>query len=372
MIPRYGSALMLFFAAFALFLPETVTAMTFSVVNGRISEQVGADKYISGSGAIEEGDAARFVQFIRQLPPEEGRFDWTISLDSPGGNLVEGMRLGEAFREHKLITFVGRDSSCLSACAVSFLGGTKQWAVSAGRFRLLEPGGNLGYHGFELAKDGLGSTNDALELGRYMNAVIRDFALRMGVGDTGLLASLFHIAPSEIEVIDTPNEIIGLGITLAGERLQPPVGWAEHACRRQVASMLLSMDPLGVDERMWGAPEPLKDLESLRQALLETKFSTDETFASVDYAEAVRPFFLGLDATDSVDILAGRSVYAEMMSLGYWKINLVRGRSFYHDACFALASSSSIITIIVDRVSGGAITKWHEPLEGYPPDQPLW
>jgi hypothetical protein len=50
-----------------------------------------------------------------------------VMLNSPGGSLLGGIRLGEVIRQHDLITYVEKgDKSpgiCLSACSLAFLGG---------------------------------------------------------------------------------------------------------------------------------------------------------------------------------------------------------------------------------------------------------
>src|SRR5947209_19946303 len=46
-----------------------------------------------------------------------------VRLASPGGNLVGGLRLGQAVRELGAATTVARGSRCVSACAYAFLGG---------------------------------------------------------------------------------------------------------------------------------------------------------------------------------------------------------------------------------------------------------
>ena len=56
-------------------------------------------------GPITVGDASRLKHYIEQhhIPAES----WVI-LNSPGGNLFEGMELGRIIREYRLRTDVGR------------------------------------------------------------------------------------------------------------------------------------------------------------------------------------------------------------------------------------------------------------------------
>ena len=47
-----------------------------------------------------------------------------VQLDSPGGRLHEGLKLGKLIKKHKLNTYVKR--GCFSACTVAFAGGAKR------------------------------------------------------------------------------------------------------------------------------------------------------------------------------------------------------------------------------------------------------
>lgn len=105
-------------------------------------------------GAIEPGASDRLRAYLGN-----GHEGYRLSLNSPGGSLIEGMLLGEIIREHEFHTEVGsivvrRDPStgydmpeempgfCASACALAFLGGVKRDEGSATR---------LGFHQFSLA-----------------------------------------------------------------------------------------------------------------------------------------------------------------------------------------------------------------------------
>ncbi len=71
----------------------------------------------------------------------------TIMLNSPGGKLSEGLRLGTYFFERGIATLVkGGGGSCSSACALAFLGGRDQRSKAA--MRIKPTGGKLGFHQF--------------------------------------------------------------------------------------------------------------------------------------------------------------------------------------------------------------------------------
>ena len=99
-------------------------------------------------GPIELGDAKRLERYIEQhhVPAES----W-VTLNSPGGNLFEGMELGRIIRKYNLRTNIGRrkvnssgqfDSvagGCFSACTLAYAGGS---------FRFLNSGSHFGIHRF--------------------------------------------------------------------------------------------------------------------------------------------------------------------------------------------------------------------------------
>jgi hypothetical protein len=89
-------------------------------------------KKLVASGVIIPGDATRFARVIADAPKDDttNTPDVVVSLESSGGNLLEGMRLGWAIRDASVGTLVERGKTCASACAVAYLGG-KQAGVSA-------------------------------------------------------------------------------------------------------------------------------------------------------------------------------------------------------------------------------------------------
>lgn len=50
----------------------------------------------------------------------------TIALDSPGGYLVHGYKLGETIRKHEANTVIKNGYTCASSCALGFLGGVER------------------------------------------------------------------------------------------------------------------------------------------------------------------------------------------------------------------------------------------------------
>src|ERR1700761_6882686 len=107
---------------------------------------------VMASGEITHGDADKLVKFLHRNKMDVYNLDtdYEIWLSSPGGDLFEGMALGEAIRKSLYTTVVGSHSICASACALAFLGGAQRAVTRVGIGRVLEPGARLGFHGFSV------------------------------------------------------------------------------------------------------------------------------------------------------------------------------------------------------------------------------
>jgi hypothetical protein len=138
--------------------------------------------------AVDDPSCIRFVYGIGEITTDTPRlfaavfaangdtFATTagLVLDSPGGNLVGGLLLGDAIRRAGINTIVGytyrtprgtiRTASCISACA---------WAFAGGVNRLMLADSSLGVHRFY----GTDSVASAQEVTAYVNLYLD----RMGV-----------------------------------------------------------------------------------------------------------------------------------------------------------------------------------------------
>ena len=123
------------------------------------------------SGPIADGDTERFLQFVREKGLEAAKLEF----DSPGGSLLEGVKLGEAIRKLRFFTAIGAiddtyDKShaiCASACAYAFAGGVSRF--------LSTDGGRLGIHQFSSEK-GI-SEADA----QFVSGILVSYLREMGV-----------------------------------------------------------------------------------------------------------------------------------------------------------------------------------------------
>jgi hypothetical protein len=82
---------------------------------------------ISLSGEITEGDAEAFKTAVK-VANDAGKLVTSIRLNSPGGNLLEGVKLAEAVKFAKIATNVGQGATCASACFLVFAAGETKFA----------------------------------------------------------------------------------------------------------------------------------------------------------------------------------------------------------------------------------------------------
>jgi hypothetical protein len=93
-------------------------------------------------GRIDDGDAYELKSYIVKLPKKATT---VVYLDSPGGVLREGMRLGKLFHQYGIETAVGSKTRCASACALAFLGGR---SADGQVKRVKASTAGLGFHSF--------------------------------------------------------------------------------------------------------------------------------------------------------------------------------------------------------------------------------
>jgi hypothetical protein len=112
---------------------------------------------ITLKGPIERGDAERMRALLpiaqARLPSSNGsavlkQVQQRVCLDSQGGLLIEGVTLARMFRANIVGTIVQRNGTCLSACAVAFMGGAAYDDVTVPPFpdRVMHPTAKLGFH----------------------------------------------------------------------------------------------------------------------------------------------------------------------------------------------------------------------------------
>jgi len=332
----------------------------FSTAAHAMEFQVSSETVLA-TGPITKGDADKFAATV--APLIDGPL-WTVSFDSPGGDLMEGMRLGEAIHAAYAGTLVESGRNCLSACAIAFLGGKSFGSYAHQVRREIEPGARLGYHGFFSSRDDqVELVNEVLDLTRLVNALLLDYATRMREVDGGLLSELLTTAPAEMEMIDTPTEISGLGIQLLGEPMPLQSDWPRIACRNAVQAMIGAFADAGPLVGVSAGPPP--GLTTTARQMIDDKYPADS-----DTAE-LRSLLAGLEPGDAIDLLVGQPLYVDPDSPPI-RVALSHGGGFLGDACYAMADPGGVTTIVVNGIDRKATLRQDDLLFAHEPKQPLW
>lgn len=100
------------------------------------------------AGTIDPGSATRFANEI----DARGEYVETVSLDSPGGSVMDALEIGGLIHERGLATMVAVGSLCASSCPLIFASGTE---------RMASPDSAIGVHQIYAASLGEGAA-DAL------------------------------------------------------------------------------------------------------------------------------------------------------------------------------------------------------------------
>jgi hypothetical protein len=120
----------------------------------------------------------------------------SVYLNSPGGDLMEGVELGRLIRRFGFDTYVGQESSeefkhlpgqCYSACVLAFVGG---------RYRYDTPSSKIGVHRFYTES----TTNADMDIAQILSATITNYLTEMDV-DIGLFDRMSKAGKNEIYVL---------------------------------------------------------------------------------------------------------------------------------------------------------------------------
>ena len=198
---------------------------------------VSPEGVVTASGHIVPGDADAIKKLITLEFEQKYRLVRdlvTLNLNSPGGSLIGGIRLGYALRELAVHTNVGLDQSCLSACALAFLGGD---------VRTVE--GRLGVHAAGLASSSANSTNTTgvtqtqlFDSIQAMSAITTAYVHEMtGSGEVARLA--LTTSNKQVAVL-TDDELVSMrAITLA--RRPSQFGKTGFRCPTAATTSVLSI-----------------------------------------------------------------------------------------------------------------------------------
>ncbi len=166
---------------------------------------------VVADGVIGEDTPQAFVDFAREAALSQ-KLRSVILLNSPGGNVVASMELGNAFRRVRAAAIVAGFASqggrsgpvagqCLSACVYALMGAYRRVVPSAS---------HVGLHRMSIVQPEAGQTRGAANVGAgladpHLVAVLARYAAGMGV-DPALVWRAESLAPGVLHIL-SPQEI---------------------------------------------------------------------------------------------------------------------------------------------------------------------
>jgi ATP-dependent protease ClpP protease subunit len=105
-------------------------------------------------GELVDGDAESFKAVAEQSS------NAIVALAGPGGNIADGLMIGEMIRLKNFATVVLDETACASACALAWLGGTR---------RFMGAKGMIGFHAAHDERSGSVSSMGNAVVGAYLN-----------------------------------------------------------------------------------------------------------------------------------------------------------------------------------------------------------
>ena len=171
---------------------------------------------ISIRGEIVAGDAERFAEDVRRTHLDPELPSITAALDSPGGDYLEGLALGNTFRRLGYGTRVDSGAECYSAVAFAFLGGAYLGAVGGwGPDRTVEVGAKIGFHSFYSSATELVGIGKGIEHGKRLTMILADYATALRIDMNFTIESLEH-GPHELLLLQTVQHFRDLKAKIFG------------------------------------------------------------------------------------------------------------------------------------------------------------
>ncbi|MFC6496501.1 ATP-dependent Clp protease proteolytic subunit [Gemmobacter lanyuensis] len=177
--------------------PQAARAADIQIFADPAIPELSGNYLIHIDGLIEDGDADKLEAVVADLPKGRDNF-LLVALNSPGGNLAEGLRMADVLQaaEIQVVTdvmgFGGTPADCASACSLVYLGGT---------YRYLQEGSRLGVHQFAFETDDIAAKSETTRQVQRMAANITDLLSRAYV-DPGFFTLMGKTAPEDINWVD--------------------------------------------------------------------------------------------------------------------------------------------------------------------------
>lgn len=201
------------FFAFSALYGSQIAALEFDTI------RYNALLIITATGEIESGDADRFKSFWEENAYDA--FTIKVALDSPGGNLAEGIEIGRFLRDRTADTLIEKyparapmqsdwdysgvaqplgGGGCYSACALAFMGGVN---------REIPATSEIGFHQFYGGENGASAAAVTTNT-QTISAMISIYLREMGASPE--LFELMSVTPPEQLFRPQKEELIELGV----------------------------------------------------------------------------------------------------------------------------------------------------------------
>jgi len=234
---------------------------------------------VSLTGEITEGDSDALKTNIRTAN-SAGHLVALVRLNSPGGSILESVKLADIIRFGKISTSVVGSSICASACFVVFAAGSEKYVNYTA---------SIGVHG---ASDESGQeTTDSNAATVTLARIIKE----LGVPPS--IIGKMVITPPEQMVWLTPDDLRSMGTTMTGKPAQVP---SEQPSISQLPSQLRSQEKSSDN-----SPPPTWD-QILDRAI---ELSTQQHNGNPDVNRVCQPEFkecingLSFKAKDGTDMI---------------------------------------------------------------------
>ena len=191
-----------------LMAPLTALSADITLVSYRYSKARPVP-HIRLTGVIRPGDEQTFAKVMEKAKScancgrEDGGPWAVVSLASPGGHYKTGIALADAFRANIAATVVESGDTCLSACAVAFLGGSAFWPTGGiGVFidRTIEPGAKVGWHSPLFPDEVVASITDGGQAKLALETT------RIGISSMVQVLTKYNVSPLVIDKIIAMGE----------------------------------------------------------------------------------------------------------------------------------------------------------------------
>jgi hypothetical protein len=190
-----------FTAAATIFLTTSASAATFST-----SLDGDRNVIVTLTGQIVEGDSDELASIVRRAD-DRGNTVVMLQLNSPGGRIVEGVKLADIVRDEKIATSVVGSARCASACFMVFAAGSKKIVSTTAR---------VGVHG---ASDEHGKETPQSSVATLSMARI---SKELGVPPS-IIGKMVVTPPNEIVWL-TPDDLRSMGATIIREQTRVSSG----------------------------------------------------------------------------------------------------------------------------------------------------